>query len=344
MQRCFDLARQGAGFVSPNPMVGAVLVHQDRIIGEGFHQAYGQAHAEVHAIGSVAPRDRSLLTQATLYVSLEPCCIFGKTPPCTNLILEHRIPRVVISCLDQTPGVAGQGVAILQAGGIEVTVGVLEEQGLQLAQIRNTFVAEHRPYVLLKYAQTRSGTFAPAPPRQHWITGPYSQRLVHRWRQHTDAILVGAMTAMVDNPALTNRFFRGKQPLRIVVDPERRVPPDRTIFQDGGATLLLTDERDPRAYSATVEQLPLTWDKPWIPQLFTSLVEKKITHLTVEGGASILTQFLKGNHWDEARVFTGQAEIERGIPAPIMPVSPVAEYQLDQDRLCVYRRSSSTKR
>jgi len=344
MQRCFDLARQGAGFVSPNPMVGAVLVYQHRIIGEGFHQAYGKAHAEVNAVNAVSSADRRLLSQSTLYVSLEPCCIFGRTPPCTNLILEHQIPKVVISCLDQTPGVSGQGVDALKAGGVDVTVGVLEEQGRRLAQIRNTFVTENRPYVMVKFAQTAQGIFAPNPPRQQWITGPYTRRLVHRWRQQTDAILVGATTAMIDDPALTNRYFRGDQPLRIIVDPAGKVPVDCRVFQDGGATMLMVRKKKDGDYPDTVEQYEINWTEPWIPQLFAILAQKNITHLTVEGGASILNQFLQQNHWDEARVFTGTAEIEAGISAPVIPQARKEEYQIGQDTLRVYQyRQRSVK-
>lgn len=345
MQRCFDLARQGAGFVSPNPMVGALLVHQDRIIGEGFHQAYGQAHAEVNAVRSVSAADQKLLSDSTLYVSLEPCCIFGKTPPCTNLIIENKIPRVVISCLDQTPGVAGQGVSILEAAGVEVTVGVLKEQGQELARIRNTFVVEHRPYVLLKYAQTTQGVFAPQPARQQWITGPYTQRLVHRWRQHTDAILVGPTTATVDDPALTNRYFnRGQQPLRIVVDRNGRVPLHCRLFQDGGGTLLVTGHHNALSYPDHVERYAIDWQEPWIPQLFAHLAEKKITHLTVEGGATMLKQFIAGGLWDEARVLIGSAAIASGKEAPVIPTTPVQEAWIDTDHLFVYRNTGSGKR
>jgi diaminohydroxyphosphoribosylaminopyrimidine deaminase/5-amino-6-(5-phosphoribosylamino)uracil reductase len=218
MQRCFDLACLGAGATSPNPVVGAVIVHQNRIIGEGYHMAYGKAHAEVNAVRSIRAEDRHLLKQATLYVSLEPCNIHRNTPPCTLLILEESIPRVVVSTVDHTPGVDGSGLARLRAAGVEVTVGVLEKEGQRLSQARNTFITRHRPYILLKYAQSANGIFAPEDNRQLWLTNPYSKRLVHKWRSEASAILVGANTAIADNPRLNNRLYYGKSPVRVILD------------------------------------------------------------------------------------------------------------------------------
>jgi len=340
MRRCFDLARLGAPHVSPNPMVGAVLVWQDQIIGEGYHRTHGQAHAEVNAVNSVPEHLRIHIPEATLYVSLEPCCIYGRTPPCTDLIQREGIARVVISCRDQTAGVSGQGVAKLRAAGIEVIEGVLQAEGLRLASIRNTFVREDRPYILLKYARTDQGFFAPLDRGQFSITGPFTQRLVHRWRTHTDAILVGSQTVLSDDPQLTDRFFDGPQPLRIVIDRGRRLGEHHRLFQDGGPTLLVgTVASPPFRLSPKTDYLSLPEGKaPW-PYLLSQLAKRSISHLTVEGGAQVLNDLIDQGLWDEARIGIGPAFLPKGIPAPTLPVRPVAEWTMDDDRIRLYYRS-----
>ncbi|MFM9947858.1 MAG: bifunctional diaminohydroxyphosphoribosylaminopyrimidine deaminase/5-amino-6-(5-phosphoribosylamino)uracil reductase RibD [Saprospiraceae bacterium] len=332
MRRCFDLARLGAGNVSPNPMVGAVLVHQDRIIGEGFHRKYGQAHAEVNAVNSVRAQDRHLLREATLYVSLEPCCIFGKTPPCTNLILEHRIPKVVISCLDQTPGVAGKGVEILRAATVEVVTGLLEAEGQRLSAIRNTFVSQQRPYIILKFAQTKDRFIGPEDGSQHWITNVYTKRLVHRWRSEADAILVGTNTALSDDPQLTNRFYFGKSPLRVVVDKSLRLPKTLALFDGTNPTLVFTERTD-AINSNNLEYVSIAFDQNLVQQILVHLTEKKCTSLIVEGGARLLQAFLNAGIWDEARVFTGTKYLFEGIPAPLLPVAPAYSQVIAGDLL-----------
>lgn len=334
MRRCFDLARLGAGNVSPNPMVGAVLVHQDRIIGEGFHRQYGQAHAEVNTVNSVR-QDRHLLPEATLYVSLEPCCIFGKTPPCTNLILEHRIPKVVISCLDQTPGVAGKGVEILRAAAVEVVTGVLEAEGQHLSAIRNTFVSQQRPYVILKFAQTKDRFIGPEDGSQFWITNAYAKRLVHRWRSETDAILVGTNTALGDDPQLTNRLYFGKSPLRVVVDKSLRLPRTLALFDGTTPTLVFTERKD-ALDGNNLEYTTIAFDQNFVPQILARLAEKKCTSLLVEGGTRLLQAFLDTGIWDEARVFTGTKYLFKGIPSPLMPVAPAYSKSIAGDFLEVF--------
>jgi len=348
MRRCFDLARLGAGSVSPNPMVGAVLVHQARIIGEGFHRKYGQAHAEVNAVNSVRPDDRHLLPESTLYVSLEPCCIFGKTPPCTNLILEHRIPKVVISCLDQTPGVAGRGVEILRAAGVEVLTGVLEAEGQRLSAIRNTFVSQQRPYVILKFAQTKDRFIGPEDGSQYWITNAYAKRLVHRWRSEADAILVGTNTALNDDPHLTNRLYFGKSPLRVVLDKSLRLPKTLALFDGTYPTLVFTERADTIDCN-NLEYASIAFNQNLVPQILAHLAEKKCTSLIVEGGARLLQAFLDAGLWDEARVFTGQPPpppkgelskgtkyLFKGISAPVIPVAPVYSQVIAGDLLEVF--------
>lgn len=335
MRRCFDLARLGAGYVSPNPMVGAVLVHNKRIIGEGFHRRYGGPHAEVEAVAAVRPKDRHLLPKATLYVSLEPCCIYGRTPPCTRMILAEKIPHVVISCLDQTAEVRGQGVAELSSAGVAVTTGVLEAEGLRLAAIRNIFTRENRPYVLLKYARTREGIFVPSNRKQTWITGLAAKKLVHRWRTHTDAILIGRTTAAQDNPQLTSRYFPGPQPLRIVLDAHAQLPQKLHLFQDKAPTLVVGPPRD---LPDSVRFFQPDWQKPWIPQLLNELAQQSLTHLTVEGGIQVLQQFIDADLWDEARQWIGHRYLSEGLPAPVLPQAPQQVISLANDQLLIHYR------
>lgn len=334
MQRCFDLARLGAGSVSPNPMVGAVLVYQDRIIGEGWHQRYGEAHAEVNAVRSVKPEYRIFISKSTLYVSLEPCNIFGKTPPCTNLILEHNIPKVVISCLDQTPEVAGKGVALLRANGVEVVTGILEEKGKEISRFRNHFVTQARPYIILKFAQTRNGMFGKSK-EQVWISNEYSKRLVHKWRSEVDAILVGTNTARIDNPELTNRLYFGKSPLRIVIDKHLQLPDNLHVFDQKHPTLVVTSKV--QSAIAHLSYLTVPFDANFLTTMLQHLYEKKIAILLVEGGATLLQNFIQNNLWDEARVLIGNTSLEGGIQAPFISGEITQQYSLSTDKIICYR-------
>lgn len=338
IQRCFDLARLGAGAASPNPMVGAVLVHNGRIIGEGYHQAYGQAHAEVNAVRSVAEEDRPLLRHSTLYVSLEPCCIYGNTPPCTSLIIRERIPRVVISALDQTPGVAGQGVRLLREAGVEVVVGVLRMQGERLSAIRNTFATQTRPYVILKYAKTNEGFFARSDGKPFWISNAFSKRLVHKWRSEVDAILVSGRTAQLDNPQLTNRLYFGPSPRRIVIDRRLQVPDRNYLLDESEPTIIFHDEVLPSpAQRAGVQFVPLAAGRDLMPVL-SYLHAQKIASLMVEGGATLLRSFIEQELWDEARIFQGSRHLSEGIPAPNLSTAPARRLVLDDDQLFIYYR------
>jgi diaminohydroxyphosphoribosylaminopyrimidine deaminase/5-amino-6-(5-phosphoribosylamino)uracil reductase len=342
MQRCFDLACLGAGATSPNPVVGAVIVHQNRIIGEGYHMAYGKAHAEVNAVRSIRAEDRHLLKQATLYVSLEPCNIHRNTPPCTLLILEESIPRVVVSTVDHTPGVDGSGLARLRAAGVEVTVGVLEKEGQRLSQARNTFITRHRPYILLKYAQSANGIFAPEDNRQLWLTNPYSKRLVHKWRSEASAILVGANTAIADNPRLNNRLYYGKSPVRVILDLKGNLPYSLNVFSDGAPTLLFRTNDLPqlldlpesvRCYIIPDGEEPLRY-------LLQQLHELQLSTLMVEGGIQTLQQFITLELWDETRVLTAPKYLASGRTAPALPVPPSFSEQIGDDRLELFYRST----
>ncbi len=343
IRRCFDLAITGAGSVSPNPMVGAVIVHENRIIGEGFHRRYGQAHAEVNAVQSVSPANQHLLPQSTLYVSLEPCCIFGRTPPCTDLILRSGIPKVVISCLDQTPGVAGQGVQVLRERGVEVITGVLETQGQELARFRNTFVRRQRPYIVLKFAQTLNG-YIGQPDQAMPISNKLTQRWVHKWRSEVDAILVGTQTALVDDPQLTNRLYFGKSPLRIVLDRTLRLPPTLRLFDQSQPTLVVTENAKSPASADLIDRPPypiqylsLDFNEIWLPKLLHYLYEQKISTLLVEGGAQLLQFFIENGSWDEALVLVGNRVLPQGVPAPRVAGVLKGHYKVGDDLLFRYQ-------
>ncbi len=342
MRRCFDLARLGRGYVAPNPEVGAVLVHEGRIIGEGFHQRYGHAHAEVNAVHSVAPEDRRLIDKSTLYVSLEPCCFHGKTPPCTSLITEHKIPRVVISCLDNTPEVAGKGVRILQEAGIEVSVGILEEEGKRLTRIRTVIATQNRPYVMLKFAQTRNGFFAPFDPSRKWISQPLTKRITHKWRAEVDAILIGTQTARIDNPLLTTRHYFGPSPLRLVLDRHLSLPEDLRLFTDDQPTVVIT-ERVPKHRGTyrnpKLSFLELPFHDRLLIRILKYLHEQKIGVLMVEGGTQLIQSFLSHQLWDEARVIVGPISWKDGKAAPQVPARVFERHQLGLDELLIFHKS-----
>jgi diaminohydroxyphosphoribosylaminopyrimidine deaminase/5-amino-6-(5-phosphoribosylamino)uracil reductase len=338
MQRCFDLAMLGKGHTSPNPIVGAVLVHKGRIIGEGYHRAYRQAHAEVNAVASVKAEDRPLIPHSTLYVSLEPCNIHRNTPPCTLLILRERIPRVVIAYLDHTPGVDGSGVERLRKAGVEVKVGVLQEQGRQLSQIRNTFVQQNRPYIILKWAQSADGFFAPEQQEQLWLSNAYSKRLVHKWRSETDAILVGYQTARSDNPKLNNRLYYGGQPCRILIDREGSLPEDYHLMDGSQPTIVITEnEQTPDADHLKYMHVSMSGD--WLEHILHQLAELQLSSVIVEGGIKTISAFLEKNLWDEARVLTASRNLSQGRRAPVLPVPPKDHFLIGSDRLSWYLNS-----
>lgn len=340
MRRCFDLARLGAGNVSPNPMVGALIVHQGRIIGEGFHAAYGHAHAEVNAVANVAPGDQSVLGKSTLYVSLEPCCVYGKTPPCTNLILSRQIPRVVVSCIDPSPGVNGKGIEVLRSGGVDVCFGLLQEEGEELIRARKIFVRAKRPYVVLKWAETQNGLIAPAENDRYWISGVYSQRLTHRLRMEADAILIGATTAIKDDPRLNNRYYFGKSPIKVVISPHTELPAWLTLFQGETPTLYVHSKKSPSTgFPAQVEHISIDpQEEELIPSVLAQLASRNIGIVLIEGGAHTLNSFIRQGLWDEAWVLQSKTAFFReGLPGPYVPVPFEREETLGADRLLYYR-------
>lgn len=334
LERCRQLARLGAGSVAPNPQVGAVLLAAGRIIGEGWHRRYGQAHAEVNAVAAVAAADRHLLREATLYVSLEPCCIHGNTPPCTDLIIREGIPRVVIGSLDRTPGVDGQGVRRLQEAGVEVEVLDPFRGKADPAWVRNHFVSLRRPYIVLKFARSRDGLLGQHG-RQVWLSHPYSRRLVHKWRAESDAIMVGTQTAIVDDPALTTRYYFGKNPVRLVPDRKLRLPAGLHLFQGTAPTWVFTRQEAPVAERA--EHLRYFEIPNSLEALVKVLYEEKITQLLVEGGRKLLNAFIEANLWDEARILTADRYLQHGIRAPQVSGREMQRYRLGTDEVCILR-------
>jgi diaminohydroxyphosphoribosylaminopyrimidine deaminase/5-amino-6-(5-phosphoribosylamino)uracil reductase len=336
MQRCLQLAKLGAGNVAPNPMVGAILVHEGRIIGEGYHQQYGHAHAEVNCVRSVKPEDQPLIPASTMYVSLEPCAHYGKTPPCAELIVAQRIGEVVIGCVDTFSQVSGKGIAILQDAGIIVRMRVLEAACRELNDRFFTFHEQQRPYIILKWAQSAAGYMAAADGSPVRISGPLTDKLVHRWRSEEMGILVGTNTAVSDNPRLNNRFWTGKDPLRIVIDRSLKTPRHYHLWNDAAPTLFITSEA--ASQQGGIETVTANFEEPLLPQLVQILHERRILSVLVEGGAYVLNEFIKAGLWDEARVIIGSHSLPDGVNAPVLPHSLLTEETLlDGDRILYYR-------
>ncbi len=315
MRRCLQLALLGAGDTAPNPMVGAVLVHGRRIIGEGYHRQYGQAHAEVNCINSVAEEDKHLVTQSTIYVSLEPCAHFGKTPPCADLIIQQRIPKVVVGCRDPFEAVNGKGIEKLQNAGIEVITGVRGQECQRLNKRFFTFYTKQRPYILLKWAQTADGYIAGGGTEHLLITNAIANKLVHKWRTEEAGILVGTNTARLDNPTLDNRLWAGKAPVRLVLDMHLQLPPTLQLFDGRHKTIVLNAHKQEEAGNITYHKL--TEDVGLVQQILDACCQHRILSIMVEGGARLLQSFIDSGLWDEARVITNEALfIGEGLPAP----------------------------
>ena len=313
MQRCLDLAKKGLGKTYPNPMVGSVIVHNNKIIGEGWHQKAGTPHAEVHAIASV--KDKTLLKEATLYVSLEPCNHFGKTPPCAQLIVKHHIPKVVIGCIDPFEKVNGSGVNTLKKAGIHVTTGVLATEAEELNKRFFTFHQKKRPYLILKWAQSKDGFIAPlAKIRKDqapvFLSSKEEQILVHQWRTEEAAILVGAQTAITDNPRLSARWVKGNQPTRIVLDPKKRLPQTLHVFDKTIETHHITQNLLGMNDTVTAAE--------FLDATLQYLYQAECQSVIIEGGRITLQHFIDNNLWDEARIFSAPLELKKGIDAPIL--------------------------
>lgn len=336
MVRCLELALKGAGNVAPNPMVGAVLLYDNRMIGEGYHMQYGQAHAEVNCIDAVSVADEMLIEQSTLYVSLEPCAHFGKTPPCADLIIAKKIPRVVIGCRDPFKQVNGRGIEKLKAAGVDVIFPVMEQACSELNKRFFTYQTKQRPYIILKWAQSANGFIGGTDAARVLISNEYSNRLVHRWRSEEAAILIGTNTALLDNPSLTTRLWPGKNPMRLVLDLQLRLPLSLHIFDRQVRTIIFNAHRHEEAAGLTYYQIDS--QKDLIAELCTAMYQLGIQSVLVEGGQQLLQSFINAGMYNEARVITNTAlQVAGGIYAPVLGLNEEHKRQLlDTDRIDIF--------
>ena len=340
MKRCLELAEMGNGQVSPNPLVGCVIVSGGKIIGEGYHQKYGQAHAEVNAIRSVTDRYGEqaveLLKNAVAYVSLEPCAHFGKTPPCADLLIRHQLKKVVIGNRDPFPDVDGKGIEKLKNAGIEVVSGVLEDECFEVNRRFFTRIAQQRPYIILKWARTANGYFAPKNSVQQWISGPLSKKLVHKWRTEEDAILVGKQTAIADNPALSAREWPGKNPIRIAIDRKLEIPADSQLYNADAKTIIFNEQKT--SVEGNIHFIEMEDMQYYLPQKIAyQLYLMDIQSIIIEGGANMLNQFISAGLWDEARVFNSASSWDTGIHSPVINGNIMSVTQVDKDQLTIYK-------
>lgn len=351
MHRCIQLAKKGAGFVAPNPMVGAVLVYAGVIIGEGWHEHYGHAHAELNCINSVNEENKWLIPSSILYVSLEPCVHFGKTPPCSNLIIKEHIKKIVIGSRDPFKQVNGNGIEKLKAAGVEVIVDVLKSECEELNKRFFTVHTIHRPYVILKWAQTgngktslnslKGGTLA-VDTQRLFISNELTNKLVHKWRSEEAAILVGTNTALLDDPQLTNRYWKGKQPVRLVLDKELKLPPHLKVFNADAKTIVFNFQKhdvtgQPQYYKISKENNVIT-------EIIMASQQLNIQSVLIEGGAMLLQSFIDAGLWDEARVIINeQLIIDNGLNAPVLSKHKIiSEEKIATDRI-IYFKNLKTK-
>lgn len=341
MERCLQLAQLGIGYVAPNPMVGAVLVHENRIIGEGYHQQYGEAHAEVNCIDSVSDEDKHLIPFSTLYVSLEPCAHFGKTPPCADLIIKHKIPGVVIGCRDPFKEVNGKGIEKLKAAGVKVEIGILEKECRELNKRFFVFNTQHRPYIILKWAQTGDGKIAGSGKERLLISNEITNRLVHKWRGEEASVLVGTNTALLDNPELTTRHWQGPSPIRLVVDMDLSLPQSLKLFDQKQRTIIFNtikhEEKDKLFF------YQLTADVNLVHQIVNALYQLKIQSVLVEGGTRLLQSFIDEGYWDEARIIQNEKlKIKNGLNAPALnSAEQISQENILTDTITIYKSSAS---
>ena len=337
MKRCIELAKNGLGTTYPNPLVGSVIVHEGKIIGEGWHKKAGESHAEVNAVNSV--KDKTLLKEATIYVSLEPCSHFGKTPPCCDLIIANEIPNVVIGTVDPFSKVAGNGIKKLIESGKKVTVGILENECNELNKRFFTFHQKKRPYIILKWAETADGFIAPLSKEDKkpiWITNQYSRQLVHKWRTDEQAILVGTTTVLDDNPKLNARDFSGNNPVRIVLDKSGKISEKYHVKDNSQKTIFITEsEKFETTENCIYENV--IFDKSLAHSIANLLYRHDIQSVIIEGGAKTLQTFIDSNVWDEARIFKGQIKFQNGTTAPRLTGFPNHRFDIMDDQLKIFR-------
>ena len=324
IKRCIELAKNGLPAAMPNPSVGAVIVFENKIIGEGYTAAYGGNHAEVNAILSV--KNKELLAKSTIYVSLEPCSHFGKTPPCCDLIIKYKIPNVIIGTVDSNSKVSGQGIKKLIEAGANVIVGIMEAECRESNRRFFTFHEKKRPYIILKWAETEDRFIAPPTKKEQkpvWITNKYSNQLVHKWRSEEQAILVGTQTVIDDNPRLDVRDWTGKNPTRIVLDKNNRIPKESHIFDIRQKTFVISDKI-------------INYSENVALQIATYLFDNNLQSVIIEGGRQTLQTFIDANLWDEARIFRGKEIFSGGTKAPVITGKIVAKSKIDNDQLLIY--------
>lgn len=340
IKRCIELAQNGFGTTYPNPMVGSVIVYENQIIGEGWHKKAGGPHAEVNAIKSVI--DKSLLKKATIYVSLEPCSHFGKTPPCCDLIIANEIPNVVIGTLDPNEKVSGKGIKKIAESGANVIVGVLEKECNELNKRFFTFHKKKRPYIILKWAESQDGFLAPEKEisqdrKPVWITNSHSRQLVHKWRSEEQAVLVGTQTVIDDNPKLNVRDWIGNNPVRVVLDQNNRISKDSFIFDDTVKTIVFTKSEIASEKENTTFEV-INFSQNIIPQILEVLYQNQIQSIIIEGGLQTLRTFIDQNIWDEARIFTGkETTFGKGTKAPVLSGKISAKINIESDELIQIR-------
>ncbi|MEZ7498850.1 bifunctional diaminohydroxyphosphoribosylaminopyrimidine deaminase/5-amino-6-(5-phosphoribosylamino)uracil reductase RibD [Flavobacterium sp. Arc3] len=337
IERCIQLAKNGLGTTYPNPMVGSVIVYENKIIGEGWHKKAGEPHAEVNAINSV--KDKSLLKKATIYVSLEPCSHFGKTPPCSDLIIKNGIPQVVIGTVDPNVKVAGNGIKKLIEAGINVTVGILENECHELNKRFFTFHQKKRPYLILKWAESQDGFISPKVKSEQkpvWITNIYSRQLVHKWRSEEQSILVGTQTVIDDNPKLDVRDWAGNNPVRIVLDQHNRIAKNSQVLDNQLKTIVFSKIKTKADKENLIFEI-VDFEKNIASQVTDAMYKHQIQSVIIEGGRQTLQTFIDANLWDEARVFKGNLFFKEGTKAPILGGPYLEKHKIGQDELIISR-------
>lgn len=337
MHRCLQLARMGMGKVAPNPMVGAVLVYKDEIIGEGYHETFGESHAEVNCINSVKEENKKFIKSSRLFVSLEPCAHFGKTPPCSQLIIKENIREVIIGCGDSYKEVAGKGIQQLEEDGINVTTPFLENDCREINKRFFTFHEKKRPYIILKWAQSLDSKIAAAGDERTLISNNFTNKLVHKWRSEEAALLVGTNTALQDNPNLTLRFWPGINPIRVVIDKELRLPEDLNIFNNEAPTLIFNTIKNLR--KDNIEWIKISREN-LLGQMTNELYQRNIQSILIEGGANTIQHFIDSGLWDESRVITNtKMLIGKGVPAPeVRNFILEKQERIEEDLISYYRK------
>ncbi|MBT3209216.1 MAG: bifunctional diaminohydroxyphosphoribosylaminopyrimidine deaminase/5-amino-6-(5-phosphoribosylamino)uracil reductase RibD [Bacteroidetes bacterium] len=340
IKRCLQLAKLGIGNIAPNPMVGSVIVYKDKIIGEGYHQNYGEAHAEVNAINSV--KDKSLLSESTIYVNLEPCSHFGKTPPCADFIIENKIPNVVIGSVDSSSKVCGKGISKLKNAGINACVGILEDECRNLNRRFFIFNEKKRPFVIIKFAKTTDGFIDIdreniTNTRPAWITNEISRTLVHKWRAEESSIMAGTETILKDNPNLNIRSWTGKNPTRLILDKQNRLSKSSNVFDQNQATIIFSKKGNESKNN--LEYIKIDDDFENLRTILSELYNRNIQSIIVEGGSKLINSFVQQNLWDEARIFIGNQFFHKGIKAPEIEGKVISIDNLEESKLMIFENS-----